>query len=198
MKSNRLILNRIRHVLRLMVDPFYAWRWLCRICTYVRMKYEYARARDISLLKFLATPVHADVGHIEVDQQKCVGCTLCSMACSYLRHGSFNPKRAAIQIYKSEFDALDLPFVCFQCEDPACVKVCPTGAMQISGGIAVIDELGCISCKLCTKACRWKNIPIDPVSGFPIKCDLCKGRASEPECVKWCEPQAITVSTKKD
>lgn len=198
MKGKQVVVNRVRHVFKLLFNPFYFLRWLRGICRYVKMKYDYARARDISILKFLATPIRADVGYITVDQQKCVGCTLCSMACSYRRHGSFNPKRAAIQIYKSEFDALDLPFVCFQCEDPACVKVCPTGAMQIRDGIAEIDELKCISCKLCVEACRWKNIPVDPISGFPIKCDLCRGRASEPECVKWCEPQAITIRMKKD
>jgi len=52
------------------------------------------------------------------------------------------------------------PFVhnyyCVGCQ--ACVKVCPTGAIQMYGAKAVIDQEKCIDCRLCMKTCTYKAI----------------------------------------
>lgn len=52
------------------------------------------------------------------------------------------------------------PFVertkCVGCQD--CTRVCPTNAINIQAGRALIDEALCIDCKFCVKACTYRAI----------------------------------------
>jgi Fe-S-cluster-containing dehydrogenase component len=55
-------------------------------------------------------------GIVAVEEAKCIGCLLCTMACPY---GGIYPERNAQKVYK-----------CDLCGgDPECVKVCPVGAL---------------------------------------------------------------------
>jgi molybdopterin-containing oxidoreductase family iron-sulfur binding subunit len=105
-----------------------------------------------------------------------------------------------------------LPVQCMQCDDPPCVKACPTGATwKESDGIVVIDYDWCIGCRYCMTACpywarhfNWTEpkIPaeeVNPVTaylgnrprpkGVVEKCHFCvqrtrKGR--QPACQEAC------------
>ena len=60
----------------------------------------------------------AEDGHIVVDEEKCVGCRICSNACP------FN----AIYFHEE----ISTPIICDLCGgDPTCVKWCPTLAIQL-------------------------------------------------------------------
>jgi molybdopterin-containing oxidoreductase family iron-sulfur binding subunit len=49
-----------------------------------------------------------------------------------------------------------VPVACQQCENPACVKTCPTGATwKEPDGIVVIDYDWCIGCRCCMAACPY-------------------------------------------
>jgi len=99
------------------------------------------------------------------------------------------------------------PFMvmCNHCENPACVRACPTGAtFKRRDGIVAMDFHRCIGCRFCMAACpfgaRSFNYrdprpfikEIDP--GFPTrtkgvveKCDFCVERLAEglmPACVE--------------
>ena len=72
---------------------------------------------------------------------------------------------------------------CRQCVDPACVKVCPTGALAAdagNGNVRIVDKEKCIGCGLCFGACPYtpSRAFLAPDAGYDgedksRKCDLC-------------------------
>ncbi len=101
--------------------------------------------------------------------------------------------------------------LCNHCTEPACVKVCPTGATwkRASDGIVMMDMHRCIGCRYCMAACpygarsfNWRDprpwVETDangkPVSDYPTrtkgvveKCDFCSERlrvGEIPACVE--------------
>ena len=83
---------------------------------------------------------------------------------------------------------------CQQCDDPACMNICPSKAIYLdeATGAKVIDQDKCIGCKMCMIACPFGAISVDPLSKKVVKCDLCVG---DPECVKFCPTDAIEYVT---
>jgi molybdopterin-containing oxidoreductase family iron-sulfur binding subunit len=100
-----------------------------------------------------------------------------------------------------------LPVLCMQCEEPDCLKVCPTGATyQTEDKIVRVDKEKCIGCKYCMMACPYgarysvaeygsyfpKGLPISDYEkhcmqvweekrglGVATKCDFCIDRRAE-------------------
>lgn len=86
---------------------------------------------------------------------------------------------------------------CGQCDDPACVKNCPTGAMQKDPetGIVDNDKEVCIGCMTCEKVCPFGH-PVQLASdGKAHKCSMCTSETEngtpDPVCVKACPVRAI-------
>jgi anaerobic carbon-monoxide dehydrogenase iron sulfur subunit len=133
-----------------------------------------------------------------VDLDKCTGCRTCEMACSFMHYGEYNPVKSAIQVSIFAEDAFFVPVVCFQCKDPHCMEVCPTGALtknDVNGAFAVlVDKEKCVGCKMCTLACPFGCITIGHES-IAKKCDLCGG---QPECVVFCPTGAIQFQDEND
>ena len=49
-----------------------------------------------------------------------------------------------------------LPVSCQMCDNPACQKVCPTGATYTDErGVVLIDYERCIGCRYCIAACPY-------------------------------------------
>jgi len=125
-------------------------------------------------------------GYLLVDTRKCQGCTSCMLACTLVHEGVENPSMSRIQIIQNPFDAFpdDVTIEqCRQCVEPACVEVCPTGALSANakfGNVRMIDRTQCIGCGDCVEACPYT--PSRPVvvsdENFDDdlksrKCDLC-------------------------
>ncbi|HHW91113.1 MAG TPA: 4Fe-4S dicluster domain-containing protein [Firmicutes bacterium] len=121
--------------------------------------------------------------------EKCIGCRTCEIVCSFNKIKAFNPKNARVSVLMYDEAAISVPMMCMQCEDPSCMKVCPTGAIaKRADGMVAIEEKRCIGCKLCVSACPLGNITFSPTEKKVVKCDLCNG---EPKCAEFCPSGAI-------
>lgn len=103
----------------------------------------------------------------------------------------------------------DFPVLCNHCDDPPCVKACPTQATfkMASTGIVAMDFHRCIGCRFCMAACpygarsfNWQDPrpyvksfnPEFPtrMKGVVEKCNFCGERLAlgqEPACVEACK-----------
>ena len=127
---------------------------------------------------------------IIVDHLRCTGCRICEQVCSVKNSGVSNPSRARINVIKWEGEGFYFPLMCQQCQSPACMAVCPKDAISKDDalGRVVVDYELCIGCQLCVAACPFGCMSLDTVEGKVIKCELCEG---DPECVKFCDPNAL-------
>jgi Fe-S-cluster-containing hydrogenase component 2 len=109
--------------------------------------------------------------------------------CSFGHHNTFNPRLSAVTVINYEAAMTSVPVMCMQCEEAACMKVCPVGAISQDGnGAFVMDPDKCIVCKMCMSACPLGNISFSPITKKMFKCDLCGG---DPKCAKYCPSNAI-------
>jgi Fe-S-cluster-containing dehydrogenase component len=103
--------------------------------------------------------------------------------------------------------------LCNHCENPPCVKVCPTKATfrRPEDGIVMMDYHRCIGCRYCMAACpygarsfNWreprpyiKNIRTDYPTrtlGVVEKCNFCDERLAQgllPACVEACKEEGL-------
>lgn len=84
---------------------------------------------------------------------------------------------------------------CNHCSNPACMEVCPTGAMGKNElGLVSVDERRCIGCGYCALSCPYHAPKVDRSVGHSAKCDGCYERAVEgkqPICVEACPLRAL-------
>ena len=112
-----------------------------------------------------------------------------------------------------------LPVLCNHCENPPCVRVCPTKAtFRRPDGIVMMDYHRCIGCRLCMAACPYgarsmnfrdprpfitKINPDFPTrtKGVVEKCNFCAERLAQgklPACVLACRQNAILFGDLND
>ena len=126
-----------------------------------------------------------------IHPEKCTGCRNCELACSFEHGGAFRPGASRIHTFTWDREGFSVPMMCQQCDDAACVKICPTGAMRQSAAVPNLVELdlpSCIGCKMCVQVCPFGNIHYDSVAKVVAKCDTCAGA---PQCVELCPNGAL-------
>ena len=83
-----------------------------------------------------------------------------------------------------------VPKLCNQCENPACVQVCPVGATYQTGdGLVLVDRKWCIGCGYCIMACPYGVRFFHPVHKVAEKCTFCYHRISNGQqtaCIDAC------------
>jgi len=164
-----------------------------------------------------------------IDERKCLtrqGCQACIQAC----HRGHNvpamedPRHEVKWVWKEQFGNVfpgqvtpytpaaqrERPTVvlCNHCDNPPCVRVCPTQATwKRPDGIVMMDEHRCIGCRYCITGCpygarsfNWVD-PRPHLAGEPVdyptrtkgvveKCTFCSERLAvgkRPLCVEACE-----------
>jgi Fe-S-cluster-containing dehydrogenase component len=109
--------------------------------------------------------------------------------------------------------------LCNQCENPACVRVCPTKATwKRRDGIVMMDWHRCIGCRYCMTACpygarsfNWRDprpFVKEQSLDFPTrargvveKCNFCEERLAKgqlPACVAACKRKALVFGDLED
>ena len=69
----------------------------------------------------------------------CTGCRTCELACAFAHSQNGKPGRSRIYPLPAGKPDLYTPVVCFQCEDPACVKSCLVGALSLNEETGAIE-----------------------------------------------------------
>ncbi|MFC1874408.1 4Fe-4S dicluster domain-containing protein [Chloroflexota bacterium] len=143
-----------------------------------------------------------------IDLNKCVGCYACVIKCK--QEHFLPPGMEWGRVLMSETGTYPsttkhmYPVLCNHCEEPACVRACPTNAtQQREDGIVHIDQNKCVGCRYCLIACPYqvrsfyahekeyfpgqglteferigaKLYPLQ--TGVVLKCDFCLERVDE-------------------
>lgn len=150
------------------------------------------------------------------NKDSCIQCHGCEVACKNWRAVALGVNwRRVINLWSGEYPHItcsSASIACMHCEEPACVDVCPTGAVNKrgAGGIVLVDARKCIGCQACLDACPFKA-PQFGLDGVMQKCDMClSGKADAPNfsqkappCVNTCPTGALalrkmTVAQKKE
>ena len=130
----------------------------------------------------------------------CIGCHACEAACSEKNE---NPAHIA---YRSvgyveggsfpDFQRMNISMACNHCDDPVCLKGCPTKAYtkHAEYGAVLQDPDTCFGCGYCTWVCPYNAPQLDPVKGQVSKCNMCVDRLEvglKPSCVSACVGNAL-------
>ncbi|MFC2001006.1 4Fe-4S dicluster domain-containing protein [Chloroflexota bacterium] len=137
--------------------------------------------------------------YIKLDVDKCAGCSTCEAVCSLSHEGVISPQFSRLIIIDYYLEGHRIKgYICRQCPNPECLRVCPTKALHVDEKTraVVISPEECNGCKLCIEACpQYPNTPIryDADRKVCLKCDLCGGN---PLCVKFCPEGALSLLKK--
>ena len=96
-----------------------------------------------------------------VDTKNCVGCRACEIACKNRNQlESPGPRLRKVETTESgtfpNTRVVHLSLSCQHCENPACVEVCPAGAItKREDGTVIADQSKCLGCQACQSACPY-------------------------------------------
>ena len=130
----------------------------------------------------------------------CIACHACEAACS---EKNDNPAHIAFRsvgfveggTYPA-YQRLNISMACNHCDDPVCLKGCPTRAYTkfAEYGAVLQDPDICFGCGYCTWVCPYNAPQLDPVKGQVSKCNMCVDRLEvglKPACVAACLGNAL-------
>ncbi len=147
------------------------------------------------------------------DGTRCTGCKTCVYACKDKNDVDLKTTYRKVYEYTGGTTTKDengycttncfsyyVSLACNHCMDPACAKVCPTGAMHKDAetGIVLVDASKCVGCGYCHMACPYNAPKVDREKGHSVKCDACAdlvAQGEKPACVMACPARALQFGT---
>ena len=105
-----------------------------------------------------------------ITPSRCTACRTCELACSFKHSTAGEMGMARIRAFMFG-EGKNQILTCFQCDDAACVRVCPVAALSRNEatGAIVVDERRCIRCGLCSIACPFGHMAHAAPSGIAVK-----------------------------
>lgn len=144
---------------------------------------------------------------ILTDLTRCIGCEACALAC---KEANGLPRDGGRALSASTWTIVDrigdvnVRRQCMHCLDPACVSVCPVGALRKTPeGPVVYDASRCMGCRYCMIGCPFGVPKYEWDSTVPRvqKCIMCYenavSRGEQPACTAAC-PTGATVFGDRD
>jgi len=130
----------------------------------------------------------------------CISCHACESACS--EKNDLSPHLAFRSVGYVEggtypdYHRLNISMACNHCDDPVCLKGCPTRAYTkfAEYGAVLQDPDICFGCGYCTWVCPYNAPQLDPVNGQVEKCNMCVDRLEvglKPACSSACLAGAL-------
>lgn len=146
------------------------------------------------------------------DQNKCVGCRDCRIACNETNKLPKGVTRLLLELQDDKIEgkrgyAADRRYVrvsCQQCSDAPCVTVCPTGAAHRDPktGIVTMYADKCVGCKYCIVACPYNARFINEETKVADNCDFCLHtrleKGQQPACGEACKYDALVFGDLND
>jgi anaerobic dimethyl sulfoxide reductase subunit B (iron-sulfur subunit) len=152
------------------------------------------------------------------DNSACTGCKACQIACQDKNDlapamrwrrvfqyggGSWVPDpNNKISMLPNNVFVYSVSTACYHCEKPACVEVCPAGAMtKRADGIVLVNQDQCIGCRYCEWACPYGAPQFNEAKGVMSKCTFCEdylAQGQNPACVDACVMRAIKFGELSD
>lgn len=92
---------------------------------------------------------------------------------------------------------------CMHCSDPACVSICPAGALVVdeATGLVTTIEDKCIGCQYCSSVCPFDVPRYHGIESKANKCTGCVDRVTQglkPACVQTCAPGALQFGDRAE
>lgn len=147
--------------------------------------------------------------------RRCTGCKTCVLACKDSKN--LDESVSFRQVYEvsggdwardgrgcwtQDCFAFYVSSACNHCSRPACMEVCPTGAMEKNElGLVCVDVRRCIGCGYCALSCPYHAPKVDRSVGHSAKCDGCTDRVRDglaPVCVEACPLRALEFGLVSD
>jgi len=143
-----------------------------------RLEQEYEQKDKKKITVGIEKPLPGVLFGYGLDLSRCIGCRRCVYGCVDENNQSKDPQIHWITVLRfkkgekwvdleesekyynpsavPEEEYFYMPVQCQQCENPPCVRVCPTQATwKDEDGIVVIDYNWCIGCRYCMAACPY-------------------------------------------
>ena len=137
----------------------------------------------------------------------CIGCHACESACSEKNnlppHLSFRSVGYVEGGTYPNYTRMNISMACNHCDDPVCLKGCPTRAYtkHPEYGAVIQDPDICFGCGYCTWVCPYNAPQLDPVAGQVEKCNMCVDRLEvglKPACVSACLGNALNFGVTEN
>ena len=130
----------------------------------------------------------------------CIACHACEAACSEKNdlpaHLAFRAVGYVEGGSYPEYTRLNISMACNHCDNPVCLKGCPTRAYTkfAEYGAVLQDPDICFGCGYCTWVCPYNAPQLDTSAGHVSKCNMCVDRLEiglKPACASACLAGAL-------